>query len=130
MRRLLHRHRKFAIAAVLGLWQFALFAGIANACGWDGVATDPHPSTVTAHAVHDATDHGNAPGCDEFCINDVPIPSVQKPVFDQPHGQPFVLASHHDLGVLPNSAPPLRLARTAHPSPGVPLSLRVVRLTL
>jgi len=41
-----------------------------------------------------------------------------------------IVATHHDFGFLPNSAPVLRLARTAHPSPGVPLSLRIVRLTL
>ncbi|MEO8507775.1 MAG: hypothetical protein ABI593_09110 [Betaproteobacteria bacterium] len=78
----------------------------------------------------DATDHGDTPGCDEFCSNDVPMPSVQKLVHDQPAGQPLVVATHHDLGVLPISAPALRLARTAHPSPGVPFSLRIVRLTL
>lgn len=130
MRLLLHRHRKSVIAAVLGLWQFALFAGIANACGWDGVAADPYPSTLTAHAVTDATDHGDTPDCDEFCSNDVPMPSTQKLVLDQPAGQPLVVATHHDLGVLPISAPALRLARTAHPTPGVPFSLRIVRLTL
>jgi hypothetical protein len=124
----MHRHRQFLASAVLGLWVFAVFVGMANACTWDGATAVPHqPSTV--HAV-DATDSGMAPGCDEFCSNDVPLLSVLKLVQDQPAGQPLVVATHHDLGFLPISAPLLQFARSAHPSPGVPLSLRIVRLTL
>jgi hypothetical protein len=130
MHRLLHRYRRFLASAVLGLWTFALFVGIANACGWDGVPAAPDPPTVMAHAVDDAVDHGMAPGCDEFCSNDVPVFSMLKLVQDEPAGQPLVLAAHYYLGVLPILAPVLRLARNAHPPLGVPFSLRTVRLTL
>jgi hypothetical protein len=132
MPHLLHRHRKFLASTVLGLWMFALFVGIANACSWDGVTAAPHQPTVAAHAVDDddAMDHGMAADCDEFCSNDVPLLSVLQLVQEQPAGQPLVVATHHDLGFLPISAPVLRLARTAHPFPGVPFSLRIVRLTL
>jgi hypothetical protein len=109
---------------------FALFVGIANACCWDGVTAVPHHPTVAAHAVDDAMDHGMASDCEECCSNDVPLLSVLKLVQEQPAGQPLVIATHHDLGFLPISASVLRLARTAHPPPGVPFSLRSVRLTL
>ena len=130
MPRLLHRHRKCLTSTVLGLWMFALFVGIANACSWDGVTAVPHQPTVAAHAVDDAMDHGMVADCDEFCSNDVPLLSVLQLVQEQPAGQPLIVATHHGLGFLPISAPVLRLARTAHPSPGVPFSLRIVRLTL
>jgi hypothetical protein len=109
---------------------FALFVGIANACCWDGVTAVLHQQAVAAHAVDDAMDHGMASDCEECCSNDVPLLSVLKLVQEQPAGQPLVIATHYDLGFLPISASVLRLARIAHPSPGVPFSLRSVRLTL
>lgn len=130
MPRLLHRHCKLLTSAVLGLWMFALFVGIGNACSWDGVTAVPHQPTVAGHAGDAATDHGLAADCDEFCSNDVPLLGVLQLVQEQPAGQPLVVATHHDLGFVPTSAPVLRLARTAHPSPGVPFSLRIVRLRL
>jgi len=130
MSRLLRRHRKFLTSGVLGLWMFALFVGIANACTWDGVTAGPHQPTVAAHAAGDATDHDTGPGCEEFCSNDLPLLGVLQSVQDTPAGQPLVVATRHHLGVLPISAPVRRLARIAHPPPGVPFSLRIVRLTL
>jgi len=130
MSRLLHRHRKFLTSGVLGLWMFALFVGIANACSWDGVTAVPQQPTTAMHEAGDATDLGMASACDEFCSNDVPLIGVLQLVQEPPAGQPLVVATHHDLGVPPISAPALRLARTAHPSPGVPFSLCIVRLTL
>jgi len=126
---MLHRHRQFLASAVLGLWVFAVFVGIANACTWDGAAAVPHQSTAV-HAVGHATDDGMALGCEEFCSHDLPLLGVLRLVQDTPAGQPLVVATHHKLGVLPISAPLLRFARSAHPSPGVPLSLHIVRLTL
>lgn len=130
MPRLLHGYRRFLASAVLGLWTFALFVGIANGCGWDGVTAALHPPTVMAHAVDDAVDRGMTPGSEEFCSNDVPMFSMLKLVQDQPAGQPLVLAAHYGLGAPPISAPVLRLARNAHPPLGVPFFLRTVRLTL
>src|SRR5664279_2903233 len=127
---LLLRKRKLFTSFILGLWLFALFVGIANACSWDGVTSVSHHPMAAAHPVDDAVDHDQAPGCDDFCNNDIPVLGVLKLVQDQPAGQPLVLASHYDLGVLSISAPVLRLARDARPPPGAPFSLRTVRLTL
>ncbi len=130
MSRILHRHRQFLASAVLGLWVFAVFVGIANACTWDGVAAVPHQSTMAAHVDSDAMDDSTAPDCEEFCGNDIPLVGVLQLVQDAPAGQPLVVATHHKLGVLPISAPLLRSAGTALPAPGVPFVLRIVRLTL
>jgi len=130
MPRLVHRHRKTITSAVLGLWMFALFVGIANACSWHAVPAVTHPSTMAVHAVGDATGDDVVPGCEEFRSDSLPLLSVLQLVQDQRAGQWLVIATHHDLGFLPISAPLLRLARSAHPPPGVPFSLRLVRLTL
>lgn len=130
MPRLLHRHRKCVSSSVLGIWVFTLFVGFANACSLDGVTAMPHQPTVSLHAEGETMNHDMAPGCEDFCSNDLPLFSVLKLVQDQPAGQPIVLATRHDLGLRPISAPNLRLARNAHPPPGVPFSLRFVRLTL
>jgi hypothetical protein len=130
MSRPLHRNRRWLSSTVLVLWVFALSVGIANGCSWDGVTSMTHPSVADAHSVNSADDHDKAPGCDDFCSNDVPLVSVLRLIQDQPAGQPLVVASRNYFGALPNSAPVLRLARNAHPPPGVPFSLRTVRLTL
>ena len=134
MSRLLHRYRKSLASAVLGLWTFAFLIGVANACSWDGVATVPHlPTTAAhaaAHATSDAADDDAAPGCEEFCSNDVPLLGVLQQVQEPPAGLALLVATHHDFGFLPISAPESRLARGAHPPQGVPFCLRIVRLTL
>ena len=117
-------------SGVLGMWMFAVFAGIANACSWDGVTAVPHQSTAAIHADGATMDHDMAPGCDDFCSSDRPLFSVLRLVQDQPAGQPLVLATRHDLGSRPITARNLRLTRNPHPPPGVPYSLRFVRLTL
>jgi len=129
MSRLLRRHRKYLTSTVLGLWVFALFVGIANACSWDSLTTDPHKSTMAVHAVGDVMDDDVAPGCDGLPSNDLPLFSALQLVQDLPAGLALSVATHHGLRFLPNSAP-LRMARRAHPPPGVPFSLRIVRLTL
>ncbi len=130
MPRLLNRHRKCLTSGVLGMWVFALFVGIANACGWDGVTAMAHQPTAPLHAEGATVNHDMTPGCEHFCSIDLPLFSVLKLVQDQPAAQPLVLATREDLGLRSISAPNLRLARNAHPPPGVPFSLRFVRLTL
>ena len=112
------------------MWMFALFVGIASACSWDGVTAVRHQSTAAIHVDSETMDHDMAPACENFGSSDLPLFSVLQRVQDQPAGQHLVLATRHDLGSRPISAPNLRLARNAHPPPGVPYSLRFVRLTL
>jgi len=128
--RLLRRHRKFLTSTVLGLWVFALFAGMANACSWDGVTALPHQSTMAVHAVGDAMDGDMAPGCEEFRSNDLPLLSVLQLVQEPTAGLALLVATRPDFGFRPIPAPLFRWAHRAHPPPGVPFSLRIVRLTL
>jgi len=130
MPRRLHRHRDFLTSSVLAIWMFALFVGIANACSWDGVTAVRHQSTAAIHADSETMDHDMAPACENLGSNDLPLFSVLQRVQDRPAGQPLVLATRYDLGSQPISAPNLRWARNAHPPPGVPHSLRFVRLAL
>lgn len=130
MSRLLHRRRQFLASAVLGMWAFALFVGLSNACSWDGVSAVSHHPTMSVHAFDDTTDHDASRGCEEFCSNDIPLIGVLQLVQDQPAERPLVVATQDKLGFLPICAPILQLARTAHRSPGVLYSLRTVRLTL
>src|SRR6266496_1171559 len=53
-----------------------------------------------------------------------------QPLEDRPGGQPLVIPVAHDLGVAPIDAYAPQPVRVAHPSPGVPLSIRFLRLTL
>lgn len=130
MSRLLRRHRGILTSTLLGLWVFAVFVGIANACAWDGVTGVPHQPTVAVEAVGDAIDDTMAPASEKYCSKELPLLGAPQPVQDQPAGQSLVVATHHNLGFLPIRAPVLRAARSAHSSSGVPFSLRIVRLTL
>lgn len=130
MSRLVRRYRNILTSAVLGLWGFTVFVGIANACTGDGVAAVPHPRVTAVPTVGGAIDDDIGHGPEDFCGSELPLLGVPQPVHDQPAGQPPVVATHHDLGALPISASTSRFAQTAHPLRGVPFSLRIVRLTL
>ena len=129
MFRPLRRNRKFFASAALGVWVFALFVGIANACSWDGVTAVPHQQTTAAHAVGDAMDDGMAPGCEQFCSNDIPLLSALQLIQDQPAGQPLLVAS---ISIIqsPTAAAAVIVVHIAHPPPDVPVLLRSHRLAL
>lgn len=123
-------HRKILASSAVVIWAFGVFAGIANACSLDGLPATPHHPVTAVHAGDDAVDSGGAPDCDEHFGASLPLPGLVQRTQEQPVGEPLVVATHHQPGFLPISAPVLRAARTAHPSTGVPFSLRIVRLTL
>lgn len=114
---------------MLGMWLFALFVGIANAC----LPRQPvggHPAvhgTMVAVAHH--SDDVAAPGCVSFCNEDTPLFAKLQLVQDQPAGQAFLAAMQP---FAPLARPGVRIAPTllAHPPPGVPLYLRSHRLVL
>lgn len=129
MRHFLRRRRSGIASVVLGLWIFALFVGIAHACSGDGIT--PHAAMPMAgHASEAPMDEGMAPGCEQFCSNDLPLVTVLKLVQDQPAEQPLVIAAFDPVGVVSRFAPGLRAAVAAHPPPGPPISIRFARLTL
>jgi len=126
----LRRHHRFLVSTVLGFWAFAVFVGIANACGLDVAIAGPHHPTVAVHAGTQSMDGEAAAAHEHFCSDDLALLGALVLVQDQPASLPFVLSAHRDLGCLRMSAVALHCARTGHPPSGVPLSLRTVRLTL
>ena len=97
MTRLVHRHRKCLTSSVLAMWIFALFVGIANACSCDGVTAVPHQSTAALHVGGESMDHDMAPGCEDFCSNDLPMFSVLQLVQDQPAARGVILCDSEVL---------------------------------
>jgi hypothetical protein len=120
----IYRRRRALTSIFLGAWVFALFVGIANACGWDGVITVAH-HPVAAHSVD-----GMPPGCEQFCNDNLPLLAKLQSVQDGSAGQPLAFATHHYLGFAPMPAPALRPVLAAHPPPGAPPLLRFLRLSL
>jgi len=129
MPHLMRRHRKGLVTASLGMWLFALFLGIAHACSWDGVTTVTHTPPLEAHMGGGAADT-TVPDCEDSASNDLPLPNVVQLVQDPPAEVALIVATQHDLRLLPNFAPLAGLSGRAHPPPGVPFSNRIVRLTL
>ncbi|GIK86936.1 MAG: hypothetical protein BroJett026_24170 [Betaproteobacteria bacterium] len=114
---------------MLGMWLFAQFVGIANAC-LPGQPVGKHPAghgtmVVVAHHSDDVA----PPECVSFCTEDAPLFAKLQLVPDQPAGQAFVVAMQPFVLL---ARPGVRIAPTplAHPPPGVPLYLRSLRLVL
>jgi hypothetical protein len=127
--RLARQTTKTVTALMLGMWLFALFAGVANAC-LPGQPSDGHAARHSAMAV--ATHHSDgavAPECVSFCYEDTPLVAKLQLVQDQPAGQAFLVAMQ-PFALL--AQPSVHIAPTllAHPPPGVPLYLRSLRLAL
>jgi hypothetical protein len=129
MRNRFHRHCKALASLILGVWLFGLFVGIAHACGV-GTAPMAPPDPALAAALGESCAGDASRVCEKFCNDDIPVIAKLQSVADPPAGHPLVLASLHGrtFASIPESA--LHPALAAHPRPGVPLSLRVVRLTL
>lgn len=128
MLRALRRRRGLLASAVLLTWVFALFVGIAQACGWDEISGTP-PGAVAERSGVPIGDHGIPPGCAQFCDSDIPLVSAPQGQ-DPPSGLPPPFGVHPALGLAPIAAPAFRTAPTAHPAAGVPVSIRYLRLTL
>lgn len=121
--------RKALASLMLGAWLFGLFVGIAHACGV-GHATMTRPNAVFAAAVDDLCAGDIPAGCEKFCNDDVPVVAKIQSAADPSAAHPIVLASLHRHTFASIPAPDFHPAMAAHLAPGVPLSLRVVRLAL
>lgn len=125
----LRRQRKSLAALLLGAWLFALFVGVANACGPSG--TSSGQGTAQGMAMPgDAGHDGQASAtCLQFCADDTPVFSKLQLAPDQPTGQPLLVATATSSYV-PSTAPAVPVVHLAHPPPGVPVLLRSLRLAL
>jgi hypothetical protein len=126
---LARRHLCSASSLVLGMWLFALFVGIANAC-LPGQSLDAHPAGYLATPVE--SHHGSddtSPDCAKLCSDGVPLFAKLQLVQDQPAAQSFLLSaplSHEPAVIGVHATPP----QMAHPPPDVPVYLRSLRLAL
>ncbi len=124
----LRRHRKPVTSLFLGMWLFALFAGIANACLTDAAS----PATgmpEMAMGAGQSDDHGPPPGCRQFCSTDTPVFSKLQLVQDQPAGPPLLIAGI-DAACRYVRTAVVAAAYRARPPTDVPPLLRTLRLAL
>lgn len=128
MLRLFRRRSKVVTGVALAVWLFALFAGIAHACGWDD-ADDAPVRAFAAGASGHSSDEGTPVGCEQFCKTDVPVVAKLPPTGDAPDAQPLIVADdyRHVFLAIP---PAFRLARAAHSTSDVPQYLRFAHLRL
>ena len=122
------QQRKTITGVALGVWLFALFVGIAHACGWVEPSIAP-VHAVAAKASQHSSDEGTPVGCEQFCKSDIPVVTKLPPLGDQPDAQPLIVAVNNVRVVLA-SPPAFPLAQAAHSSSDVPPFLRFTRLRL
>ena len=119
---------KTITGVALGVWLFALFVGIAHACGWVEPSIAP-VHAVAANASQHSSDEGAPVGCEQFCKSDIPVVTKLPPLGDQPDAQPLIVAVNNVRVVLASPLA-LRLGQAAHSTSDVPPFLRVTRLRL
>ncbi len=122
------QQRKTITGVALGVWLFALFVGIAHACGWVEPSIAP-VHAVAASASQHSSDEGTPVGCEQFCKSDIPVVTKLPPLGDQPDAQPLIVADR-DIGVAVALPPAFQLAPAAHPPPDVTAYLRFAHLRL
>jgi hypothetical protein len=112
----------------LGIWLFALFAGVVHACGLTELDMTSGQLSVTS--LGGCTfDEGMPAGCDQFCKSDVPIAS-RPPLIGEQSAAQLPIAVAIDVDVVLALPPALLPARPAHSPLGVPLILQFTRLRL
>jgi hypothetical protein len=125
---MLRRRRKAFAKVCLAAWLFVLGMGLAYACGWH--ADSHHEAELAASGVP-ASDHEDSvpPGCEDACKDQAAVVSKLQLVQDPPSGHPLLLPS---LVAVPASQGVARLDRAAseRPPPGLPVSIRFLRLHL
>lgn len=128
MFRSFRQQRKTITSIALVVWLFALFVGIAHACGLDEPTT-ASPDVVAANPSERPSDTGALNDCEQFCKANVPVVSKLQFLGDQPDAQPLIVADR-DIGVAVALPPAFQLAPIAHPPPDVTAYLRFAHLRL
>ena len=128
MFRSFRQQRKTITSFALVVWLFALFVGIAHACGLDEPTT-ASPDAAAASPSGGPSDTGTPDGCEQFCKANVPMVTKLPYLGDQPDAQPLIVADR-DIGVAVALPPAFQLAPAAHPSPDVTAYIRFAHLRL
>ena len=123
------RQCKRAASVALVCWLFAVFVGVVNGCALDEAFAGSH------HVTTDVTEHqgqdGDAPtGCEQFCIDESPVPVKFTLIHDQPGEQTVLLAAVLGAPMVVSVAPVTSLHDRPHPPPGIALYTRFLHLAL
>jgi len=122
------QQRKTITSFALVVWLFALFVGIAHACGLD----EPGGGLLYAVAASPSerqSDAGTPDDCEQFCKANVPVVTKLPSLGDQSDAQPLIVAVR-DIGVAVALPPGFQRAPVAHPPPDVTAYLRFAHLRL
>jgi hypothetical protein len=124
------RRRKVLTPLVLALWLFAIFVGVAHACGLGERFEHVGAVGMVTTSGPDSPDENGSPNCEKFCAEDLPIPAKLKAFHDLPDGQ-FLLASP-SVGGSFQATKVASLPRLAarDPPPALAIYTRFVRLAL
>jgi len=128
---ILNAHRRKVLALVtLGCWLFALFVGVAHACGVDQKLSHPHSSMRASTAAPAYSDEHTVPGCERFCADNVPVLAKLQSANDQPCIQALLLPAFLSQPALLPAALASAALRRQDPPPRIALNTLFVRLAL
>ena len=121
------RQRKRIASFALGCWLFAAFVAAVHACAVDGELVGAHPVTMGA-THHDEQGDNSPPGCEQFCTD---VALVKSTLAQDQLGEPALLAAPV-LGapMVTGAALVTSPLDRPHPSPGIALYTRFLRLAL
>lgn len=121
--------RKVLTSVTLGCWLFALFVGVAHACGLDAALSPLHHAVTVSVGSQDQGDEDALLGCEQFCADDLPVVAKLQLVQDHPGGHALPLPSLGEPLIIRVAWAP-SLARRLDPPPDIAPNIRFVRLAL
>ena len=123
------RQRHVLASITLGCWLFAVFAGVVHACGLDGEFGHSQQAVSASTDTPRQGADDAAPGCEQFCADNLPVLAKIQLVADQPGEQALLPFSLYQPLLARVAFVPSPLHRP-RPTPGVALNTRYVRLAL
>lgn len=122
--------RKVLASATLGCWLFVLFVGVVHACGLDEKLSHLQSSIATSSANPGQGDDHPAPGCEQFCADNVPVLAKLQSANDQPYVQSLLLPAFLSRSALLRAAIAPSVLHRQHQPPRIALNTLFVRLAL
>lgn len=123
-----HKQRRIITGIALGVWLFALFAGIAHGCGW-AERTSSRVHAGAGCASEGSSDDSMPVGCEQFCETDLPV-AKQIPSLDDPLDTTPLIWAVASIPLVLIPPPAVRLAQVAVPASDLPPFRRFSHLRL
>ena len=124
------RRRKAITPLILAFWLFAIFVGVAHACGLAESLSHANRSEAAMVGGHHDSDGGAPSACGKFCRDDLPVLAKLKAVQDPPAGQALIVAPFVGESFQATVPPIPSLLLSPDPPPGIAVNIRFVRLAL